>query len=371
MPFRTLGARVNGLVALCESVCTLSAHAEIRKEFPPVSIRVRFVNVAIGLMLCAGVNALRAQQKPQWMPGQVGLNAGIMPSPGFTYANITINYNANTYNDANSHSIPVTGTYDVWAVENAFYWVPGQKVLGGNLAGMLLFPTPATGSLDADISDPNLPNLSAAGGGKGIADLYLQPLAIGWHLKRVDLQFMDGVFIPTGRYTPGASDNVGMGYFGNHLQSGTTLYLTKNKGTSANLFTDWEVHGVRPGTENTSKRPGQAFTIEWGLGQILPLKKNMSQLLQLGVIGYDQWQITDNGGSAVIGPLIVPASTLPHYSVDAIGGQIAYIMPAKNLALTFKYETEYDAASHTLGRTIVFGGNWTLRIPKPPPPKQP
>jgi hypothetical protein len=34
---------------------------------------------------------LLAQQKPQWMPGQIGLNAGILPSPGFTYVNIDIN----------------------------------------------------------------------------------------------------------------------------------------------------------------------------------------------------------------------------------------------------------------------------------------
>lgn len=102
--------------------------------------------------------------------------------------------------------------------------------------------------------------------------------------------------------------------------TGTTVYITKNKGTSANLFTDWEVHGPRQGTNSTSKTPGQAFTDEWGLGQVLPLKKDFSQLLQLGVIGYDQWQVTANGGTfAVTGPLgntiILSASSLPYYSV--------------------------------------------------------
>jgi hypothetical protein len=303
------------------------------------------------------------------MPGQVGLNAGILPSPGFTYANITINYDANTYNGSNGKAVPVTGSYNVWAVENIFYWVPTQKVLGGNLGGMILFPTPATGSLDADIAPAQFPNLGAAAGGKGIADLFLQPFNIGWHLKRADVQVNDAFMIPTGRYSPGASDNVGTGYFGNHFQTGTTFYITKNKGTSANLFTDWEVHGARAGTDNTSKTPGQAFTDEWGLGQVLPLKKNMSQLLQLGVIGYDQWQITDNGGSFSLAGVILPASTLPHYSVHAVGGQFTYILPVKNLSINFKYENELSSSSHTLGRTIVFGGAWTLPIPKPAPPK--
>ncbi|HWZ01449.1 MAG TPA: transporter, partial [Edaphobacter sp.] len=199
------------------------------------------------------------------MPGQMGLNSGITPSPGFSYVNISVNYFSNAFNGPNGSAIPVTGNYNVWAVENAFYYVPDLKVLHGNI-GMNLLLTPATGSLDADvpIQNPGIPNLSAAAGGGGLADLWVQPIGLGWHLKRADLQVGEAMMLPTGRYTPGASDNVGTGYFGNHLLSGTTVYITKNKGTSANLFTDWEVHGGRPGTNGTNKTPGQAFTMEWG-----------------------------------------------------------------------------------------------------------
>src|SRR5271165_1877887 len=214
-----------------------------------------------------------------------------------------------------------------------------------------------------------VPNLSGAGGGSGLADLWIQPFTIGWHLKRWDLQVGDAVMVPTGRYSPGASNNVGSGYFGNHFQTGTTYYITKNKGTSANLFTDWEVHGQRQGTNNTYKTPGQAVTDEWGVGQVLPLKKDFSKLLQLGVIGYDQWQVTSNGGTIPIGStgLTLPASLLPYYSVHAVGGQINYVLPAKNFSLFFKGYHEYSASSHTLGNTIVFGGTWTLVMPKPKP----
>ena len=303
------------------------------------------------------------------MPGQVGLNAGILPSPGFTYANITLNYSADAFNGRNGNAVPVTGTYDVWAVENLFYYVLHPQVLGGNVGFMVMYPTPATGSLVAEITNPNLPDLKATGGGSGLADLWIQPITLGWHLKRADLQVINAFMIPTGRYSPGASNNVGSGYFGNHLQTGSTFYITKNKGTSANLFTDWEVHGSRQGVNNTSKTPGQAFTDEWGLGQVLPLKKNETQLLQLGVVGYDQWQVTDNGGTVPLGPVILPARLIPSYSVQAAGGQLNYILPTKNFSLFFKYYHEYSASSHTLGNTIVFGGSWTLLIPKPPPPK--
>lgn len=335
-----------------------------------MNVRFRFSIIMVTFLFCSGISSMLAQQKPQWMPGQVGLNAGIQPSPGFTYANITINYDANTYNARSGSAIPVTGSYNVWAVENAFYYVFNKKLLGGTYGVMVLFPTPATGSLDADIAELAFPNLTLAAGGGGLADLWLQPLSLGWHLKRFDVQLGDGFMIPTGRYSPGATNNVGTGYFGNHLQSGTTYYITKNRGTSANYFTDWEVHGSRAGTNGTSKTPGQAFSQEWGLGQVLPLKKNMTQLLQLGLIGYDQWQVADNGGTVPLGSLVVPAKILPHYSVHAIGGQLTYILPAKHLAFYGKFENEYTSYSHTLGRTIVFGGTWTLPIPKPAPPKQ-
>ena len=328
--------------------------------------RARFLVVVVALFTM-GIPIMFAQQKPQWMPGQKGLDAGILPSPGFTYANMDVNYDAGTYNDFRGKSVPVTGTYNVWAIENIFVWVLDEKLLGGNLGFMVMFPTPATGSLVADISNPQAPDLSAAGGGSGLADLWIWPLNLGWHLKRADIQVIDGFVFPTGRYSPGASNNVGTGYFGNHLETGTTFYITKNKGTSANLFTDWEVHGTRSGTNGTSKTPGQAFTDEWGLGQVLPLKKNLSQLLQVGVIGYDQWQVTANGGTIAVGNLILPAKILPYYSVHAVGGQLNYILPAKNLSFFFKYEHEYKSYSHTLGNTIVFGGGWTLPIPKPKP----
>lgn len=327
------------------------------------------------LLLFSNIPSVLAQQKPQWLPGQVGLNAGILPSPGFTFVNMDVNYNAGTFNGPRGNAVPASGTYDVWAIENMFYYILNPHVLGGNLGFMIMFPTPATGSLVADVTLPQAPvllspvDLRAAGGGSGLADLWVQPISLGWHLKRADLQVMDAFMIPTGRYSPGATNNVGTGYFGNHFQTGMTFYITKNKGTSANLFTDWEVHGSRSGTHNTSKTPGQAFSMEWGLGQVLPLKKNMSQLLQLGVIGYDQWQVTADGGTVPLGNAVLPASVIPYYSVHAVGGQINYILPSKNFSVFVKYEPEYKAYSHTLGRTIVFGLAWTKLIPKPPPPK--
>ena len=49
-------------------------------------------------ILLAGSQSLMAQQKGQYQPGQYGLNAGIMPDPGFTYGDYNLNYNAGQLN---------------------------------------------------------------------------------------------------------------------------------------------------------------------------------------------------------------------------------------------------------------------------------
>jgi hypothetical protein len=296
-----------------------------------------------------------AQQKGQYMPGQYGLNAGILPSPGFTYANLDINYDTSTINDANGNAINPKPNLNLWVIENIFYYVSDAKVLGGNLGFMITVPTLANGSL-------TLERVNVSGSTYGLADTWVQPFTLGWHLKRADIQAGDAIMAPTGRYSPGALNNIGSGYFGNHLFMGTTVYLTKNKGTSANIFTDWEVHGQKQITQGSVyKTPGQAFTDEWGFGQVLPLSKDLSKLLQVGVIGYDQWQLTNDTLTGPLGTTVTGPS--PYYSVHAVGGQANFIMPQKNFLLFFKYEHEYKSYAHTLGNTIVFGASWTLKIP--------
>lgn len=104
--------------------------------------------------------------------------------------------------------------------------------------------------------------------------------------------------------------------------------------------------------------------MEWRLGQVIPLKKDLSRLFQFGVIGYDQWQVSDNGG--FITPK-VPANIVPYYSVHAIGFRTNFILPAKAHNFFFKLEEEYQSYSRPQGQTIVFGGSYTFRMPKPGP----
>jgi hypothetical protein len=335
--------------------------------------------ILVGIILCWTATGV-AQQKGQWVPGQFGLNAGVIPDPGISYANMALSYSASQFNGSNGNQIlqNVTGTYSFWVDENILYYVPANKILGGYFMPYIALNY-ASGSVVAALP-PLLPGsttgINLGAGGSGFADTYVQPLNLGWHFaKRVDFNVGYAFTAPTGRYTAGASNNVGSGYWGNNITSGTTLYLTKNHATTANLATDWEIHGQKtvasiPAGQTGKITPGQAFTSEWGIGQVLPLQKDMSQLAQLGLVGYDQWQVSSNGGTYLVAGLPVAASRIPYYSVHGIGIQANYILPAKDFAAFFKYYDEYSAKARPEGRTIVFGFSWTLKIPKAAPAKK-
>jgi len=101
-----------------------------------------------------------------------------------------------------------------------------------------------------------------------------------------------------------------------------------------------------------------------GFGQVLLLDKKMHKLLQAGLLGYDQLQVSSNSGTQSSG---IPASATPYYSAHALGFQVNFIAPEKNIILFFKFEEDFRAKARVEGRTFVLGANYTLRIPKAKP----
>src|SRR6185369_12035126 len=167
-----------------------------------VAVGIKRLACLVGVLVLF-VSASQAQQKGQYIPGQQGLNAGIMPSPGITYVNMTLDYSADRFNNASGNATPLTGSYDIWAIENIFYYVPKFKFLGGKLGVMIAAPIVANGSLTLGAIE--FPNAALNAGGFGIADTWVQPFTLGWSTKRIDTYVAYAFVAPTGRYTPGAS----------------------------------------------------------------------------------------------------------------------------------------------------------------------
>src|SRR5262249_22457976 len=165
-------------------------------------------------------------------------------------------------------------------------------------------------------------------GGSGLSDTFVAPVAFGWHLPHSDVNAAYAFTAPTGRFSPGASNNVGSGYWGNNLLVGSTGYLTKNKATTANVFVAWEGHGRMKDTQIV---PGQALSLESGLGQVIPLDTGMTNVVELGVVGYGQWRTSANSGIT---------SRVPAYAVHAAGIQANYTRTKINASFFAKFYHE-------------------------------
>ena len=167
---------------------------------------------------------------------------------------------------------------------------------------------------------------------------------------RVDIRAAYGVLAPTGRFNAGASDNVGSGYWTNAPSVGLTIFLTRDKTTTLSAFHMYEFHTVQEGTEI---HPGQTANIDYSVARTVRVKDDTQ--LQLGLIGYGQWQTTDKTG-----PTISAAEGSARYQVNALGFASNVSLPARKLSLGLKYFKEFSNRSTFQGYTLQIAGAVTF-----------
>ena len=131
-------------------------------------------------------------------------NSGVMPGPGLTYSDTFLTYSFDQLVGPDGQTITRAPSVGVTIDVNVFFYVFKKKILGGNLG--MAAGLPISNSSISSI------HLGAIAGGAGFADSFYQPLTMGWHLKRADITAAYAFFAPTGRFTPGATNNTGTGY---------------------------------------------------------------------------------------------------------------------------------------------------------------
>src|SRR5207253_3104406 len=130
------------------------------------------------------------------------------------------------------------GSQAINAAVPLFYYVTPKKVFGANFGMMAVIPT-ASGSLEA----PGFGVTEKAG--YGMSDLYVMPAQLGWHFTLADVTTGFAFFAPTGRYTAGASDNLGKGMWSYEVSGGGTAYLDRSRSISVSTMAYWETHTAK------------------------------------------------------------------------------------------------------------------------------
>jgi hypothetical protein len=300
----------------------------------------------------------------------------IPAEPGFYGGVYNYFYHSSQFNDANGNavnsiSVPpgpggvtvnVNPDINLYALAPIFIWEPCLNLCGIKYAAMVV-PLFANSSLDAEISTLRGEGINAGTSTFGVGDPYFQPVWLGYGLTNFDFSLTYGFYAPVGRYgtssfdVPGfgtvttvSPDSIGMGFWTQQFQGAVAVYPWADKRMAIMTALTYQFNSEKRDIDVT---PGQHLTLNWGISQYLPLKKDETMLLEVGPAGYDDWQITDDTGSAAI-----DASTKDQ--VHAVGGQIGITWVKLNAALNFKGFHEYSAidrmqgAAYTLSFVIKF-----------------
>ena len=288
----------------------------------------------IMLLLIVSLPAI-GQERGQYVPGTGGLNSGMQPPEGFTYANLFIWYPTTKFKDRDGDKLPINVDIDLLIDINLLAYTTKWKFLGANYGMAVALPI---------VNTPvSLPRLGAGISPTGLGDVYVEPINLGWKLKKADVKVAYGFVAPTGKF--GApEDTTTTDYWGHQLTFATTAYLDKSRLTQVSFNTNWEFHQKK---RHEDLKVGNNMTLEAGVGKIF-VQNQGKQLVQFGVIGYAEFQLTKDSGTAV------PALTANDKDrVFAIGPELGVILPTKKFNFLVRVLPEFGARSRTQGVTAV------------------
>jgi len=278
----------------------------------------------------------QAQVRGVYPVGMNATNSGVTPEAGITYSNLFVFFSRDKEKGPHGE-ILATGQNSIIIDMNSFVWVSKKKIgfLGGAVFSTSATLPIANNSLTSDLR-------GAISGGGGFADSYYQPFILGWRKQRVAIRAIYGFLAPTGRFSAGANTNVGSGYWTSVVASGQTIYLNPSKATALSAFQMYEFHGTQ---EGTMVHPGQTFNLDYSLTHTFPLQRSLR--LQLGLVGYGQWQTTDKHG-----PNITPEQAAAHYKANALGLAANAVLPEQKVSVGVKYFREFECRSTYQGYTL-------------------
>lgn len=268
------------------------------------------------LALLAGLAPVAAQAEGHYVPGVEGTQAASVPPPGFYYLGYVVNYNLNSMRQpGTSDDFPGHNSGTVTALANRFVWMTGHKVLGADYGVEAIVPLMRT-SLTFN-------TLGVSDSRSGVGDIYVGPLVLGWHGPQWDAVAAAGVWLDSASTSHDASP--GKGYTSTMLTGGLTYYFDPAKTIAGAALMRFERHGKK----DDGFRYGNQVTVEWGLSKAFGP-------MQAGVVGYSQWQTSDDSG--------LGARPNAKASRHALGAELVYPV-APGMALKGAFYKELSAES--------------------------
>ena len=299
----------------------------------------------------AAAGPARAQFLGHNFHGDYGVLSATQPTPGAWLSPMYLRYDGDTLRNRNGDPVMIDperrGEIDVSSYVLGLWYVTESKLLGGSYS-FALFPALTDNTLEAPILELNQRSST------GWADLYIQPINLGWNTERADFMAGLGVYAPVGRYDVDADDNLGLGMWSVELFGGATLYFDRAKRWHFATSAFYETHTEKKDTDITV---GDILTLEGGLG-----RSWMEGAVTVGVAYYAQWKMTDDD-LGIDFELPGDRKLLGRHRVYGFGPDVTIpIATKKNLIafLNLRYFWESGARTTLEGNTFTFAATFPV-----------
>ncbi len=275
-----------------------------------------------------------AQEFGHKLLGGLGLQAGVQPDTGLYVGDQVVVLDSNQLFDRRGARVP--GRFQLIGVGNA---------VGAGFSYRL--PRLAT-YVSAAVSIP-IAWISGASGSPparldlvGLADVYVQPLRLGWRLSHLDLVTGYAFYVPVGSIAPDEGPTgVSRAQWTHEISFGGTVYFDHRGSWSLSALGAWDINGRKIGVDLTR---GETIQVQGGLA------KTFGGIVSLGPVGYALYQVQNDRG-ADVPPALVGARD----RAFGLGGELDLTLENGRSQLFFRYAHDVDVQTRPEAQLFFVG----------------
>jgi len=275
--------------------------------------------------------------------GQYGLTAGTAPGVGLNLS-VAVQDILATRVTGPDGGVVLSGSLNTFFIPVvSLWWVSPWTVLGGNF-GMQV-------SMMGSSERTEFPRLDSSQETFGFGDTWIQPVGLSWHFAVVDALAGLALYVPTGKYSPGGSNNTGLGQWGYEFSAGATLWFDSGHHFNFATMAVYDLYSPKSGTvgpSGTQLHTGDVFSMQGALGY-----QFLDGTLNIGVPYSLIWKVTED----TLPPGIFPQSVFDRLAAAkawsaAVGAEVDYNWSASD-GLVFRWLQVLGGVNTTLGPSFL------------------
>jgi hypothetical protein len=299
--------------------------------------------VCVQLLLVAKMTA--AQDLGHKLPGLIGLDAGRIPEPGLYLVDRIVKYEATELRDRHGNLIPIAN-FRLQGLSNA---VGISYTVELRQSSVFLTATAAGPIARLRLNIPDRPDVSFDR--FGLADIYIQPLRLGWRRDHFDLVGSYAVYLPTGAFALRGGKGVSSGHVTHEFSAGGSIYAGTNRNVFLTALASYDLNLRKRAIDITR---GDTFQIQGGVGLNF-----LDQVIEVGAAGHGLWQVRPDRG-ADLPPILRDGRD----RVYGVGPEVAVLIKSIRSQIRVRYEWDLGVRSRPKGNVFTAGINFVVWRPK-------